>query len=22
MGTKSLQKEHIWKEGSTSSWNL
>jgi len=22
MGTKSLQKEHIWIEGSTSSWNL
>jgi len=22
MGTKSLQKEHIWNKGSTSSWNL
>jgi len=22
MGTKSLQKEHIWNEGSTSSWNV
>jgi len=22
MGTKFLQKEYIWNEGSTSSWNL